>query len=165
MADFFQQLLLLSIPDLARTLLNSITIAIAVFSVFLLLLILSRRQTQKRKLDHKTWLKLKADHYQRFHELSVDFEKLASDFDYLTHKARQKTPDCLESSLLIQLKDKQEELNHIVETLQHAKYPVDKELYSVGYFSPNRYVANIEKTIKTSREYLNNHYRLEDAID
>lgn len=165
MADFFQQLLILSIPELAKALVDSIYIAISLFSVFLILLVIARRQKQKQKTEHKAWLKQKADHYQRFHELSQNYEKLVSDFDYLTHKARKNSPECLETTMLIQLRDRQEELNLIVDTLKHAKYPADQELFNIGFFSENRYVANIEKAVKTSREFLSNHYSLEDAID
>lgn len=165
MADFFQQLLFLSIPELARAVTESIYIAIGLFSVFLLLLVLSRRQTKKRQMAHKAWLKLKADHYQRFHELSANYDKLVSDFDYLTHKNRQKMPECLETTMLAQLRDRQEEINLIVDSLKHARYPADQELFNFGFFSPNRYVANIEKVIKTSRDFLDAHYSLEDAID
>ena len=165
MSDFFQQFLILSIPELSKALLDSIYIAISVFSVFLLLLIVSRHQNKKRKIEHKSWLKLKADYYQRFHELNFEFEKMVSDFAYLTHKTRENTPDCLESTLLLQLKDKQEELGSIVERLKQAKYPADQDLFNVGFFSANRYISNVEKLIKTSLEFLNHHYRLEDAID
>jgi len=165
MTDFFQQFLLLALPELARAFLDSLYIGTAVVSVFMLVFLLSGRQAKIRNTDKKAWVKLKADHYQRFHHTANEFDKVVSDFEYLTLKLSKNKSQSLESVMLQQLKDKKEEIQLIVDNLKHAKYDSNKDLFSQGYFSANRYISHVETVIKSTREYLDQHYNLEDTID
>lgn len=144
---------------------DSLYIGIFVLSLLIIAITIASRQRKKREIEKGTWVKLKADHYQRFHQIAIDFEKLVSDFEYLTLKFRQENADSLESILLQQLKDKQEEIALIVNTLKQARFSKDKELFTHGYFNSHRYIAHVERVIESTREYLEQHFQLENAIN
>lgn len=165
MNEFLEQFLLQSIPELARAFVNSLYVGIIVLSFLILAITIASRQRKKRDIEKTTWVKLKADHYQRFHQIAIDFEKLVSDFEYLTSKFRQENSDSLESTMLRQLKDKQEEIASIVDTLKRARFSKDKELFNHGYFNSHRYISHVEKVIKSTTEYLEQHFQLENVIN
>ncbi len=167
MSDIFEQFVQLDAPELTRVFIDSLYIGLLVLTVLLLMLtITSRRQQEKNKHENekKEWVKIKADHYERFSQITDEFEKLIFDFEYLTRNIRSEKPDTIESLMLLQFKDKLDELTKIVDAVKNSQFPNDRELFNQNFSSTMRYISHVEKVTKITREYIDTHFEFEESI-